>query len=398
MKRDDQNLEPLDAILRRASALSPGPATPQCADPELLAAYYDRSLVQPERDRLEAHFADCARCQMQLVAIARAGEAGSTDIRSGVRPHFAVSWLQQRWRIAIPALAAAAALLIVVRAMRSSDDEFRRDHLIAMAKHEAPLADLAARAPAAASPPAVASAPAAPSSSELAMNEVKPAAPRMPEHREELASEYRAKSVDRAGAIASGKLAKSFAVAGAASAPAVKAESAEVPAERPRAELQMSESAAGLRDQQAQQTTNPPAVGAYGGAASAVAGLAMSAPAAAPEPLVTISPPGRTSTWMIGKRGMILMRDAAGKTHPQHSGVETDLTAGAAPSPTVCWIVGRDGTILRTTDGETWTKIASPTDADLTSVAADSAQHAAVTTATGQNFATTDGGTSWHRW
>ncbi len=76
MKRDDTNLE-LDAILSRATAQSPGPVTPECADPEMLAAYYDRSLAEPDRDRLEAHFADCARCQAQLAAIARADEAGA---------------------------------------------------------------------------------------------------------------------------------------------------------------------------------------------------------------------------------------------------------------------------------------------------------------------------------
>jgi photosystem II stability/assembly factor-like uncharacterized protein len=100
---------------------------------------------------------------------------------------------------------------------------------------------------------------------------------------------------------------------------------------------------------------------------------------------------------MAGKRGTILIRDADGITRSQHSGVETDLTAGAAPSTTVCWIVGRSGTILRTTDGENWTKIASPTDADLAGVAADSAERAIISTAAGQRFGTTDGGTSWHQ-
>src|SRR5260370_29538592 len=77
LKRDDHNLEPLDAILRRATAQPPGPPTPECADSETLAAYYDRSVADADRDRLEAHFADCVRCQAQLAAIARADEAGA---------------------------------------------------------------------------------------------------------------------------------------------------------------------------------------------------------------------------------------------------------------------------------------------------------------------------------
>src|ERR1700686_4284703 len=75
LKRYDHNLEPLDAILRRAMAQSPGPATPECADPETLAAYYGRSLSEPDRARLETHLADCTRCQAQLAAVARADEA-----------------------------------------------------------------------------------------------------------------------------------------------------------------------------------------------------------------------------------------------------------------------------------------------------------------------------------
>src|ERR1700756_4266330 len=112
-------------------AQSPGPATPECADPEMLAAYYDRSLAAPDRDRLEAHFADCARCQAQLAAIARADEA-----TSATPPRIGVSWL--RPLIVIPALAAAAALLIVVRTMRTSSDESRHGNQIAMAKPQAP--------------------------------------------------------------------------------------------------------------------------------------------------------------------------------------------------------------------------------------------------------------------
>jgi len=138
------------------------------------------------------------------------------------------------------------------------------------------------------------------------------------------------------------------------------------------------------------QTTNPPA------GAGSFAPSTMSGATAGAEAFVTISPPDRGATWMIGKRGMILTLDPDGRTHPQHSGVEADLTAGAASSATVCWIVGRAGTIIRTTDGDNWKKIASPTTADLTAVTADSAEHATVTTAAGQNFATSDGGASWH--
>ena len=78
----DKNNGPLDAILRRATPTQPGPATPECADAESLAAYSDRSLAAAERDRLETHFADCMRCQLLLADIARADQS-ARDARGG---------------------------------------------------------------------------------------------------------------------------------------------------------------------------------------------------------------------------------------------------------------------------------------------------------------------------
>ena len=75
MTPPDKNNEPFDAILRRTMRAHPGPATPECADAESIAAYSDRSLAASERERLEAHFADCMRCQVMLADIARADES-----------------------------------------------------------------------------------------------------------------------------------------------------------------------------------------------------------------------------------------------------------------------------------------------------------------------------------
>ena len=435
-------------------ARAPGPATPECADPEMLAAYYDRSLAEPDRERLEAHVADCARCQAQLAAIARADEA-----TSATHPRPGVSWL--RPLIVVPALAAAAALLIVVRTMRTSNDESRARDQVAMAKHEVPLADLAARAPSRASPPVAATVPSAPASNQLAMNEAKPEPPRLTKHRQALGrrDELHERAMPPAketqlpksehevvasapSRTASGDLASTGASpasgqppvsapaqTGAVSAPAemgsdqtAAAPSMQVPAPAPYA---MSENAAApralagtaslaARGYDASAVGGPPPAGG-GASAGAVAGTAIGAGAGigsatgaiagsatpnagpSPEVLAMISPPDRSTGWQVGKNGMIMRRDPDGRTHPQRSGVSTDLTAGAAPSSTVCWIVGRSGTIIRTIDGEHWELLASPTGDNLVAVASDSADHALVTTASGQNFATSDGGTSWHQ-
>ncbi|HYK66259.1 MAG TPA: zf-HC2 domain-containing protein, partial [Patescibacteria group bacterium] len=68
MKDADRNSEALDAVLRRAMREAPAAATPECADAESIAAYFDGSIAAAERPRLDAHFADCARCQAQLAA------------------------------------------------------------------------------------------------------------------------------------------------------------------------------------------------------------------------------------------------------------------------------------------------------------------------------------------
>jgi len=158
----------------------PGPATPECADAESLAAYSDRSLAAPERERLETHFADCMRCQLMLADIARA-ETSARDAKTASE----VPWYR-RWRIAIPALAAVAAVLVFIAIRRPANEEPPSDQLVAMAKNEAPRMEVAEQARAPASVPTVqvtapaarvatlASRPAASVPSELAMNEARP--------------------------------------------------------------------------------------------------------------------------------------------------------------------------------------------------------------------------------
>src|SRR5271168_4231857 len=95
----------------------PGPATPECADAESLAAYSERSLPAPERERLETHFADCMRCQLLLADIARADESAREAEASSEVPWY------RRWRIAIPALAAVAAVIVFVSMRRPASEQ-----------------------------------------------------------------------------------------------------------------------------------------------------------------------------------------------------------------------------------------------------------------------------------
>ena len=335
----------------------PGAATPDCADPESLAAYWDKSISAADRERLESHLGGCARCMTQLAAIARAVES-ARDAKSASE----VPWYR-RWRIAIPAIAAAAAVVFVFIAMqRPGIEELRSDQLVGMAKREAPAADLAAKPPplAPAVPAAAPTAPvaiaAAQASNEIAMNEAKTAA------------------APRAEAM-SGPVAQRM------------ADSAAVQQER-----------AMTAPEVAAQNTGAPGFGGRVASGRAVAGGAVNSLEGTPaQPIVTISAPDHSVSWIVGKNGMVRRRDADGRERIQHSGVSTDLVAGVASSATVCWIVGNGGTIIRTTDGEHWMLVASPTRDNLTAVSAASANEATITTAGGQSFATSDGGASWHR-
>jgi hypothetical protein len=417
---DSRNNEPLDAILRRAMRDRPGPATPDCADAESIAAYSDRSLAAPERERLEVHFADCSRCQLLLADVARA-EEGARDAKATSE----VPWYR-RWRIAIPALTAVAAVLVFIAIRRPANEEPQRDQFVAMAKNEAPRAESAEQAAAPAAPAQVAApapAPPAPASA-LAMNEARPQALMS----REAPQMYRAMpapapvEAPAVPAVAPGSPPPAPASAPAASYSNQIATNEAKTASAPRAEAMGAFSSqplhreatapgasampalggvappnAGAQRYEGAASARGPAVGAASGAVADSAAALSSTEAAPSAPmLVTIVSPDRSVTWIIGPNGSVRRRAVDGAIRMQHSGVSTDLVAGSAPSATVCWIVGRSGTIICTTDGEHWELITAPSKDNLTGVSATSARDATITTAGGQSFTTSDGGASWH--
>jgi len=358
----DKNNEPLDTILRRAMRAEPGPVTPECADPEALAAYSDRSLAAAERERLETHFADCMRCQLVLADIARADES-ARDARAVSE----VPWYR-RWRIAIPALAAVGAILVFIAIRRPVSEAPQSNEVVAMAKREAPATELAAPAPAAApempeaasapAPAAPAPPPAPPASNEIAMNEAKAPAAAAP----------RAQAMNGTAPHRTLRSAAPLAVPGAMFA------------------------------QSAAPAASAGAMQSYSAADAGAVAAPNAANGQSAEVLAMISPPDRSVIWSVGKNGMILRLDPPdGRRHLQRSGVSTDLVAGAASSSSVCWVVGNGGTILRTTDGEHWAAVASPTTENLVAVSSVSAADATVTTASSKSFATSDGGATWHQ-
>jgi len=441
VKDDDRNSEPLDAILRRAMRAQPGPATPECADADSLAAYSDRSLAASERARLEGHFADCMRCQVMLADIARA--EGSAR---GAKAASEFPWYR-RWRVAIPALTTIAAVVIFI-AIRRPPTEEPKNEIVAMAKNEAPRMEVAERAQApapattaqvaapAAQVETLASRPAAPVPNELAMNEARSEVTA----KREVLRMHRAAPAPApawpAAAPAPPPVDAGRVVAIAPAAPVVEPTSAavgqptasvssELAMNQPRPEAAERAGSMGYALQQIGKAAAPgnggmvaapegaaPAIGgaAVGHSGAAIGGTAVGTgsgamagaeagggASAGAEVLVTILSSDGSVTWIVGQNGFLRRRDADGTWHLHHSGVTTDLIAGSAPSASVCWIVGRSGTIIRTTDGEHWELITGPTADNLVKVSAVSANVATVTTADGKTFATSDGGATWHQ-
>lgn len=408
----DKNNSPFDAILRRAMSQTPNAVSPECPDAAILAAYYDRSVNAAERARLEIHIADCARCQMQLAAIARCDAVASDTL-----PARRIVTTLRGWRIVIPALAAAAALIVTILSIRPHGEESREVKLAALSKRD--TADKLAPAAQRPEAPPAPTAPEAPNAAtfggELAMNEPRAARARESEPASGTAASAKALAKQKMPETKRTQMAATGSGIGTTSnRPAVPMAAAESPTVAKKSDELTATvaaapvaappaAAAGERSLQTfarsylpgkPESASGAAVGV--GAAAGTSGVVVPGLAEVPGALAAISSPDRTNTWIVGKNGKIVLRNARGNAHAQSSGVTTDLTAGAAVSSQVCWVVGRSGTIVRTIDGEHWEFVPSPTRDNLVSVAADNADDAIVTVAGGQSFATSDGGRSWH--
>jgi Putative zinc-finger len=73
-----------DNLLARTEHRDTAPAGP-CPDAEVLAAYLDATLTPAERDRVEAHAADCGRCALQLGTVVRLEDVSGAPQHAPVR-------------------------------------------------------------------------------------------------------------------------------------------------------------------------------------------------------------------------------------------------------------------------------------------------------------------------
>jgi hypothetical protein len=399
---DDEKI--LARLLRRNLRGGASASGADCPGPDVLAAYYERSLDAPETARWEIHFSSCAHCREQLAGLTRS----EAPAERAARP----KWLWS-WGILAPAAAALAILLAlaIVRpwhkvATRTeptpqvatttppaspSDEtkELAKNTAPAPVKvpHEknvrkAPLASGAAGVDrsvgagvaggmSATSPGAVKpSQKAAPAT--IAKANPKPAQPEAQEQDE---------------------LATSAASAQVAQTPAAPSRPASAPAPLGSTPATAMSSRVSKQREEAQNSHRSSAA-VRGGAQADALGRLRTLDTRSLE--VRIPTPDRSVIWRAGEAGLVERSEDGGKTWKgQITSASADLLAGSAPAPNVCWVVGRGGTILLTTDGENWRKINSPTDADLVGIHATNAKKATVEASDGTRFVTEDGGVTW---
>jgi hypothetical protein len=443
--RDD----PIDRLLKGArrdgsAELVAGPA---CLDAEVLGAWADGALSADQRQSVEAHVADCARCQTLVATFAASEDAGglpaSAPAVHASAPAPVVPFRRSNIRVWLPiaagTIAASLILTVVVRDREPAPSAVSADSKISAPAPQAQAGDATAQLQAKAEPSSrdLESARAA---------QTKPSAPKSGQRLDALETRARAeRSQDRALArrVAeppAAPLAKPVASAGGAmtapppppaavAAPPPPATPPPTPTPTPSVTVTSAspvarqvgqagdpKSAANARDFMLgvadptlviAQFSSSDAQGQLGslaggmpdraaGAGGAGGGRGGGGGAAAAREAPTFRSAVPPAHWRVMASGQV-EKSADAKTwqpiriDPPVQG----LTGGTAPSPLVCWLIGRAGVVLVTTDGLEFRRVTSPTAANLTSIRATDALRATVTSADGQTFTTVDGGKTW---
>ena len=308
----------------------PGP----CLDAETLAAWADDRLTAAERDAVEAHAADCARCQAVVAAMVRA-EPPAEPAMAWWRRGSTLGWL-------VPLTAAAAAAIWFI--------------LLPGMNRPVPVVET------------------------LTVSEVSPTPSPSPAPEMTIANgDLAARSDNAVDALRAKKEAtpeqNAPLMKSAAAPPAAPAAVAPAPEPaRPALSADRMAASGALRGQ------------AFGNSlrADLVPEIVSSNPASrwriTPDPAFVQHSADGGATWEM-----------------QRTTVTTTLAAGASPSPSVCWLVGSGGVVVLSTDARTWRRVSFSENADLVAVSATDASTATVTTADGRKFSTSDGGATWDR-
>jgi len=403
-----------------------------CPQPDILAAYFERSLDAEETARVEIHLAECARCREEVAALARAeAEAPAAPVPDARRTRPRASWLWDwRW------LAPVAAVLLITAIWAT-----RRPALTNITGHvmQAPISVTPSEpaqpvppppAPAKKAAPSLVSprpsgVPTAPMPSQRDSTTVNSAERVKPETTEVTPQQNLQSTQPIANLPLSARNYQRLETVPKKAPPEAKP-AANAPNAPPGAvdesvtvesQAETVQPAAGAGAPMPPKTQNG-ALDRERAAMGGVAGGALSAGAnAKQEPTAanrldmaqvvattqeqrtagfTVPTPDKNVMWRIGASGFVERSTDAGATWlgtlPKQN---AHYNAGSAPSADVCWIVGSNGVILLTQDGSRWQTIPPPQHTDFVAVTARDAWTATVTRADGRKFTTSDQGATW---
>ena len=409
------------AIERLLPQVLGGAASTPCVDGETLAAWSEGALRPNDAALVEAHVADCARCQAMVGAFVRISPA----------PVVTES-LWQQWRLNWLLPLATAAAAVALWAVIPSTSPGRQEAQVTLADARSDVPTPAATPP---PPPAVereaapvaaptVAAPSASSDRRAAAQESQFAdrlERRQVQNEAAAPADALAKKKERdenATAEPPKTLVEAVTVTGAA--PAVEtsgttasqrarndAPAEPVPAQPVIQQRKAVEERVAAAPPAAAAPAAParplPTATAAGGRAAATdraaasgrtAELGMTLNATA----IEISTPVASTRWRLAAASGVQRTTNNGATWVDVPGVDVNpLRAGSAPTVNVCWIVGTNGRVYLTTDGLRFTRVTFPEAIDLVAVQATDARVATVTAADGRSFRTTDGGANWTR-
>lgn len=404
----------MDRLLKDAMTTRRPTPLGQCPDAEVLAAWADGTIYGAEADGLEAHLADCQRCQAILATMSAADpdadavipnvvDEDTAPVTGSATPVIPFPHRPSPMRWAVPLIvgsAAASLLLYMAWPKPSAIPDDVRTSIARAERNKAdkipPVAQSSVTPNAPAETPSIGPAPKvreaanqqAPNqktTSRAAGTATAAAPPVLPEPLRP--------TVVAPGQIASPSptvvLTPTPAATSAAGTSASASDLARV------APLPISRNAnAGLVQTRAPGERPELNVLMEFGPADPIANVTLTPTRQGAAP----SSPLKNIRWRVMLSGIVEKTIDGGATW---SRILIDpavaITTGASPSNVVCWLAGKAGAVMRSTDGgNTWTRVTAPAATDLVSITASDAQNATVATADGRRLTTTDGGQTWH--
>jgi hypothetical protein len=420
-----------------ASANIASAAGKDCPEPEILAAYFDRTLDAEETARYDLHFSQCTHCREQLAAMARASDDAGGDKKSAS----AWNWLRTPTWLT-PAAAAFALLVVIVGITLHKQHATQVANEIAMSRPEsAPIPTPESRMPESLRPGQPANAaPTAPSSlAESSRNQVssansarekssvaqaleaqpqkgrkkelETAKPSPPPQNTPATPQPSVLLSDKNAAVgqAPPTISSGLDVAPRKSVPDSAATDAVTSEVTPEAEAKRPSAS---KAKASPRVSAAPATAASGSRAAAGSSFAAhnaleSAARARMQQMqfasnlsgLTVRTPDSNVLWLVSGGGDVGRSEDGGATWKFASlGVHGLFVSGSSPTAKICWLLAEHGAIFRTTDGKTWTEVPFPAaanDSEFQHIDATDELTATVTQVDGRKFSTSDGGKTW---